>query len=39
MLSPDGSYLHSLSCSATNGIEDVELEFQGDGSPVDRKRL
>jgi hypothetical protein len=39
MLSPDGSYLHSLSCSATNGIEGVELEFQGDGSPVDRKRL
>jgi hypothetical protein len=39
MLSPDGNYLHSLSCSATNGIEGVELEFQGDGSPVDRKRL
>jgi len=39
MLSPDGSYLHSLSCTATNGIEGVELEFQGDGSPVDRKRL
>jgi hypothetical protein len=39
MLSPDGSYLHSLSCTATNGIEDVGLEFQGDGSPVDRKRL
>ena len=38
-LSPDGRYLHSLSCSATNGIEGVELEFQGDGSPVDRKIL
>lgn len=36
-LSADGKYLYSLSCSATNGIEKVELEFQGDGSPVDRK--
>lgn len=38
-LSADGAYLYSLSCRATNGIEDVELEFQGDGSPVDRKIL
>lgn len=36
-LSADGKYLYSLSCSATNGVEKVELEFQGDGSPVDRK--
>jgi hypothetical protein len=38
-LSEDGTYLYSLSCRATNGIEDVELDFQGDGSPVDRKTL
>jgi hypothetical protein len=38
-LSEDGRYLYSLSCRATNGIEDVELDFQGDGSPVDRKTL
>jgi len=38
-LSEDGAYLYSLSCRATNGIEDVELDFQGDGSPVDRKIL
>lgn len=38
-LSADGKYLYSLSCSATNGVEKVELEFQGDGSPVDRKSL
>jgi hypothetical protein len=38
-LSADGKYLHSLSCSATNGVEDVQLEFEGDGSPVDRKIL
>jgi len=38
-LSADGTYLYSLSCSATNGIEDVEVEFHGDGTPVDRKVL
>jgi len=38
-LSADGVYLYSLSCRATNGIEGVELDFQGDGSPVDRKVL
>lgn len=38
-LSADGAYLHSLSCKASNGLEDVELEFKGDGSPVDRKKL
>jgi len=38
-LSADGVYLHSLSCSATNGIEDVQIEFFGDGTPVDRKTL
>jgi len=36
-LSADGSYAHSLSCSATNGIEAVAVEFKGDGSKVDRK--
>jgi hypothetical protein len=38
-LSSDGVYLHSLSCRASNGLEDVYLEFKGDGSPVDRKSL
>lgn len=36
-LSADGNYAHSLSCSATNGIEAVAVEFRGDGSKVDRK--
>jgi hypothetical protein len=38
-ISADGRFLYSLSCSATNGIEDIELEFEGDGSPVSRKIL
>lgn len=41
-LSADGVYLHSLSCSATSaqkGVETIQLEFKGDGSPVDRKTL
>lgn len=38
-LSLDGVYLHSLSCRASNGLEDVVLEFKGDGSPVERKTL
>lgn len=36
-LSADGNYVHSLSCAASNGIEDVSVEFRGDGSKVDRK--
>ena len=36
-LSADGVYLYSLSCTATNDVEDVQVEFKGDGSPVDRK--
>lgn len=38
-LSGDGVYLYSLSCRATNGLENVELDFQGDASPGDRKVL
>lgn len=38
-LSPDGSYLYSLSCRAMNGIESVDLQFEGDGSPVERKHF
>ena len=36
-VSADGKYLYSLLCLATNGVEDVELDFRGGGAPVDRK--
>ncbi|WP_116399499.1 hypothetical protein [Methylovirgula sp. 4M-Z18] len=38
-LSADGEYFYTLSCSAKGGAEDIQLEFKGDGSPVDRKVL
>jgi hypothetical protein len=31
----DGSIVHDLSCEASNGLQDVVLEFKGDGSPLD----
>ena len=38
-ISEDGKYFHALSCSVTSGVKKIELEFKGDGSPVERKDL
>lgn len=30
----DGSVVHTLVCSASTGLQDIEIVFRGDGSPV-----
>lgn len=38
-MSADGSVLHDLACTASNGLQDVVLEFRGDGSRLDIDRF
>jgi hypothetical protein len=35
-LSADGAYMHELACHASNGVEQINIVFVGDGSPVEQ---
>lgn len=38
-MAADGSQVDGLSCSASNGLEEVTLEFKGDGSKLEVETL